>query len=244
MDFVLGKANTFVMAKYKGPYNLNGKLGDLVFVGAKNSYVRRNDVARGELLKKDGRFENVRKVQSEFGLASMIGKHIREALEPYNTLYRDEKLNARLQAAVFSVILKDEKEKGKRVFDFGNDPLFLKGLEWHASEHKLGKSLEYVFSCKRDKKVLNISLDNVRLKKRMVGFAALVDVVVLYLPEHIQTAKDCEKICAEVCSVEVQSAISLRCAAPKKGMEAIVLCGLRFVDETGLSIGKGMRVDD
>ena len=170
------------MAKYSGILKFTGKLDSFVYVNGISPYVRCWDSGRSKRMKTDARFKNVRLVQSDFGLASSIGKKIRNALEPLTRQQGDATLSARLTGALFGVINKDVHPKGERECDLKNFGKNLRSFEFNKKNNPLNKHLEW------DYEIVNneVRLSHLNLKNSRVN--AILNLTFLLVPEVIGRA--------------------------------------------------------
>ncbi|HCQ16692.1 MAG TPA: hypothetical protein DIU20_10535, partial [Cryomorphaceae bacterium] len=84
-----------------GPHEMNGKMGDMVYYHLNGRYVsRRIGKIDKKRFREEAVFEDMRRQQSEFGLASQYGKVIRAGLGPYYRLFSGPECSGRLTGAL------------------------------------------------------------------------------------------------------------------------------------------------
>ncbi|HAD97840.1 MAG TPA: hypothetical protein DCG19_10570 [Cryomorphaceae bacterium] len=100
-----------------GPHEMNGKMGDMVYYHLNGRYVsRRIGKIDKKRFREEAVFEDMRRQQSEFGLASQYGKVIRAGLGPYYRLFSGPECSGRLTGALCRCLKEGEGKKGERIF--------------------------------------------------------------------------------------------------------------------------------
>lgn len=224
------------MAKLKGPFSVQGKLGDFVFVNDRYRTVRMAPKNRSHQLKYDPRFSEVRKIQNEFGLASSIGKSIRNKMEPYTTRYKDITISGRLTACIFQLIKQDHSPKGQRVCKLAESGSILEGFEFNLEHNRLKERLE--IDIKQYSKKLVIWTET----KRKFCFKNdwYLDIVVLSLPKIISRQEDLEVVNAFAKTITLSDYFELE-LSKEEGKVMMLFCGLhRGVEQ--ISEKQGMQL--
>jgi len=118
-----------IMARVKGIFQANGKLGELSFYLLKGKPVMRTITKVSK-----EHYENaktmaiVRKNAAEFSGASKAGKALREALKPQVKSFGDSYLSGRLNAVMRAIISEGEGERGERILDVRRHGNLLQGF--------------------------------------------------------------------------------------------------------------------
>lgn len=98
-------------------FEMSGKSGDMVYYHLDGQYVgRRYARVPLETYRNGENFANLRKQQSEFGLASQYGKTLRQALHPYLDIFKNADCAGRLTGALRQCLKEGNGMAGERVF--------------------------------------------------------------------------------------------------------------------------------
>ncbi len=213
------------MAKYSGLLKLFGKFDSFVFVGGSSPHVRSWDSSRTKKMKMDVRFKTVRLVQSDFGLASTIGKKMRMALQPLTSKYKDATLSGRLTGALFGIINKDVHPKGERVCDFKKFGSLLTHFEFHPKNYRLDEHLSLEHEIGNGA----IRFSQFQLLKKGFKGVPYLDFVCLLVPEQISALQP-GVIWAQFDSFRITDEKTVAVNVPQ-GMVGLVFVGLHFKKE-------------
>lgn len=225
------------MAKYSGILKFKGKVDSFIFVGGSSPHVRKWDSSRSKRMKTDAKFKNVRLVQSDFGLASQIGKKIRIALEPLTTRYRDTTISGRLTGALFGIINKDFNPKGARVCDLKKFGSLLISFEFRSQNHGLDEYLTW------NHELVNgdIRFSNFQFHKTSTIGTPYLDFACLFVPEQM-SALQLGEISAQFDSFRITNEQTIAVHVPQ-GMVGLIFVGLYFKDEA-MRYYMGMKLLD
>lgn len=223
------------MAKYSSLIKFLGKIDSFVFVGGSSKHVRSWDSKRSKQMKTDDRFKNVRLVQSDFGLASTIGKKIRIALQSLARNYQDATFSGRLTGVIFGIINKDNRPKGERVCDFKQFGTMLRSFDLSSTTPQLNAHLSM------NHEIVNGGIRFSQfdlLKKRGKGFP-LLDFVCVFVPEQM-SAQQLGKVSAQFDSFTIEEERTVLVSVPT-GMVGLVFVGLYF-EENATRFYSGMKL--
>lgn len=114
------------MAEQKGLLKIKGKIGGYstyYHSPTQKWVVRKNGNRTKKMMMTHKSFERVRENMSEFGLASRIGKSIRQVISLFGKGYTESYFSGRLNSILLKVLQKQNGIRGQRQLDFSQGEL-------------------------------------------------------------------------------------------------------------------------